>query len=454
MPLSAGAHHVEVHFAYRLPERFGRLGRVGDRLTLTGPWYPLALRGDAPVDDVRHRVDLRYASTRTAVAPGERGAVLARGHLRRHRVGTFVPVALAPRWHRTLRDLPHGRSLVVLSEHVLSEPPGPDAEGIFALRDLNEIYVLEQLERVATDVAETLALVEEAGCAAIEPSTFVVLLAPSRTELAANAPGLVLVSDRAFEILPHEVARGFHDRAIRRALFRDALSRCAASMAEPAADRAWALDLRAALLTDLDEHRRSGRARTARELLGWAGFHPAIDQLLYAPQTAFPDVYFAGSAEPDAFRDDPTHARRPLSRGRRILAMALDALGEERHRAWTTALVERHETARAALQRLAPDEAEHLDEWLAAAGTQVNYRLVSVQSETLPSGRYRHRVVVRREGDERHEPVEVRVTTRRGHVVGRWDGHGDEGVVEVESEGALRDVRLDPRGRLVQSAEV
>ena len=454
LPLAAGRHRVEVRFSTRLPERFGRLGRVGDRMALTGPWYPLPLRGDAPIDDALHDVSLRLPSDTVALAPGARGAVLTRGLLRRRRVGTFVPALLGPRLHRVERALPHGHSLVVISPHVLPTPPRADAEGIFALRDLNEIYVLDQLERVASDVAETLALVEEGGCAAIEPAPFVVALSPSRTELAGNAPGLVLVSDRAFEIIPHEVARGFHDRAIRRALFRDALSRCARSAAEPPEDRIWALDVRAALLTDLDELRRSGQARTARELLGWAGFHPAIDQLLYAPQTAFPDVYFPGSAEPDAFRDDPAHARRPRSRGRRILAMSRDVLGEERHREWTTALLERQETARAALVRVARDEAEHLDEWLDAAGTEVNYRLVDVESTELPNGRVRHRVRVRREGDVRREPVEVRVEARGGDAVGVWDGHGNEGVVELETDGDARDVRIDPRGRLVQSAEV
>jgi hypothetical protein len=454
LPLVAGRHQVEVRFAYRVPERFGRLGRTGDRIALTGPWYPLPLRGDTPVDDALHDVSLRLPEDTVALAPGERGAVLTRGVLRRRRVGTFVPVLLDDRMHRVERALPHGHSLVVLSPDALPEPPRADAEGIFALRDLNEIYVLDQLVRVAADVARTLALVEEGGCAAIAPGPFVIALAPSRTELAANAPGLVLVSDRAFEIFPHELARSFHDRVIRRALFRDALARCPRSAEEPPEDRAWALDVRAALLTDLDELRRSGRARTARELLGWAGFHPAIDQLLYAPQTAFPDVYFAGSAEPDAFRDDPVYARRPRSRGRRILAMSRDVLGEERHRAWTTALVERHETARAALARIAPDEAEHLDEWLDAAGTEVNYRLIDVESAELPNGRVRHRVRVRREGDVRREPVEVRVHTRDGHAIGTWDGHGEEGVVEVETDGAARDVRIDPRGRTVQSAEV
>ncbi len=454
VPVAPGPHRVVVRFRYRLPERFGRLGRIGDRVTLSAPWYPVPLRGGVVTEDLEHEITLDHDRDLVALAPGPRGAVVTAGVLRRRRTGAFVPVMLAPRLHRVERALPGGRSLVVVSPEALAEPPGPDASGVFALRDLNEVYALEQLERLATDVARTLALVEEAGCESLEPAPFVVAFAPSRTELAANAPGLALLSDRAFEIFPHEVARGFHDRAVRRALFRDALARCETSRVEPLEDRTWALDVRAALLTDLDEMRRRGRARSARELLGWAGFHPAIDQLLYAPQTAFPDVYFSGNAEPDPFREDPSYARSPRSRGRRILSMARDALGETRHRAWTTALLERHETARAALTRIAPEEAEHLDDWLAAAGTEVNYRLVDVQSEELPDGRFLHRVRVRREGDVRHEPVEVQVNTRRGSASGRWDGHGEEGVVEVVTGMPARDVRIDPRGRLVQSAEV
>ena len=89
--------------------------------------------------------------------------------------------------------------------------------------------------------------------------------------------GVVLVSDRAFEIFPHELARSFEDRVIRRALFRDALARCPRSAEEPPADRAWALDLRAALLTDLDELRRS-EARFRQVVEGSPGPTALVDR--------------------------------------------------------------------------------------------------------------------------------------------------------------------------------
>ncbi|MBX3245923.1 MAG: hypothetical protein KF901_01935 [Myxococcales bacterium] len=389
-----------------------------------------------------------------AFAPG--GAESGRGVTTLRRVSDeFVPLVIAPRLHRYERALPDGHRLVVVSPRALAEPPPADATGVTSIRDLTEVYVLEQLERVASDAARTLAMLREAGCATPIESSFVVALVPSRTELASTAPGLTLVSDRAFQIFPHEAARSFHDRAVRRALFRQALASCPATAAlEPPDDRAWSTDLRAALLADLDEVRRQGRAQSARELLGWAGFHPAIDQLLYAPQTAFPDVYFAGIVEPDPFRDDPAYARRPRSKGRRILEMARDALGDERFASFSEALLQRVEPARQALARVAPEMASRLDEWLGAAGTEVNYVLVGVETSSRPEGGYRHRIRIRRDGDPRREPVEVRVRARGGDVSALWDGAGAEGVVEVETEGRLRDVLVDPRGRLAQSDEV
>src|SRR5690606_5609882 len=119
----------------------------------------------------------------------------------------------------------------------------------------------------------------------------------------------------------------FHRRALRRALFRHLASPLGAI--DPPADRGWAADLRAVVLVDLDEARRHSGAQTPQELLGLFAFHPAVDQLLYAPQIAFEDAYFAAIEERDPFRDDPVRARAPLSSGRRILESARDALSEE-----------------------------------------------------------------------------------------------------------------------------
>ncbi|HJL06722.1 MAG TPA: hypothetical protein RMH85_33480 [Polyangiaceae bacterium LLY-WYZ-15_(1-7)] len=449
VPLPDGRHRIEVRFAYRLPERFGRLGRVGDRLTLTGPWYPLVVGADGATRfDAPHRVGLGVPEGWESAAQD-----VVEGRIARTRRGRFVPIVLAPDQHVRERDLPGGWGLRVVSPTPLYRPPGPDAEGIFRLHDIARVDVVGEVARVAADVVETLRLVE----VPVRPLTFDVVLVPSRTELAATAPGRVLVSDRLYEVFPIEQVQAFHDRALRRALFRRALEPLVDALEAPA-DRDWAEDLRAVLLTDLDEVRRQGRLTTARDLIGWAGFHPAIDQLLYAPQVAFVDVYFGAVAEPDLFRDAPERARAPTARGRRLVESARDVLEEEAFQRFSRELVAARRPARAIAADLdadrgpeAPAIAARIDGWLASPGTAVNYVLEDVRSTETEAG-WRHVVRVRRVGDRRVEPVEVRLTSREGETrTETWDGEGEVGELVFETAGAVRDVDVDPRSRLVQS---
>ncbi|MEM9070726.1 MAG: hypothetical protein AAGE52_19620, partial [Myxococcota bacterium] len=415
---------------------------IGQRFTLTGPWYPIVVDENG---GTRHAapqsIELTIPDDYEAVAPaGE----IVDGVLRAEVEDTFVPVAASPRFHVREAELPRGFRVRIRSHRALYEAPPPEAQGTEAIRDLVRADVVGEIVQVAKDVVETLALSEIPAPA----RTFEIVLVPSRTEMAANAPGLVVVSDRLYEVFPLRQILVFHHRALRRALFRDAIAARVNEVEQPI-DRDWTEDLRAVVLSDLDEVRRQGRVQTAQELIGWAGFHPAVDQLLYAPQVAFVDVFFGTVDEPDPFRDAPGRSRVPTSRGRRILESARDVLSEDELRDWSRALLALDESARAA----APESAR-LDTWITAQGTAVNYRLGEIQSEEREGG-YRHRVVVHRDGDPREEPVEVRLTDDEGNsVVETWDGAGNRGELVFETEGDLREVQIDPRSRLVQSARV
>ncbi len=447
---SPGAHVLSIRFRYRLPERFGRIGRIGRRLTLTGPWYPLLVDHDGSTRlSAVHDVTLRSPAGYEAFAPGADREHHGDDGVHVRRRGTFVPFVLAPQLHTRERPLPRGFRLRVRSHRPLYRPPPPTAQGVEAIGDLAQIDVVGNITRVAREVVGTL---QQAGVP-VRPCTFEVVLVPSRTELAATAPGVVVVSDRLYEVFPLAAIEAFHDRALRRALFRAALQERIDTL-EPPLDRDWSEDLRAVVLSDLDELRRSGQVRSARDLIAWAGFHPAIDQLLYAPQVAFVDAYFGTIDEPDPFRDAPGRSRRPVARGRRLFESARDVLTERELRAWSRALLSLDAPARAALAEADPEAAGRLDGWLDAPATQVNYRLGRVVSEPIAGG-YRHRVTIHRDGDARREPVEVRIEDEEGNVVvARWDGPGPLGVLLVETPAPLDDVQIDPRGRLVQSAEL
>ncbi|MFW6050432.1 MAG: hypothetical protein ACODAU_04615 [Myxococcota bacterium] len=440
-PSSAARAEVRLRFRLELPRRFGRLGRVGGQSTLAAPWYPLVLGADgAWAFRAPHRVRVDIVGD----AEGVIGPVRFRQRGVARTRGPYVPMVVAPRLHvGTQRTA--GRTWRYVSSDPPYRPPPPDARGLEALEDVVRVDVTGLVGEQLGAVEETL---RATGIAAGEEPLIVVEV-PSRTELASTAPGWVLLSDRAYQVLPVEPVRQFHHHRVRRALFRHLVAR--AGRPDAPKDRPWAEDLRAALLVDLDIARREGDVQSPRELLGWAGFHPTVDQLLYAPQVAFEDVYF-GPRAGDGIRDDPRRAHGPVATGRRILEMARDALGAERMARLARRLLGLDVAARDALREVAPDLAHRLPVWLAAPSLEVNYRLGSIESERADRG-YRHRIEVVRDGAHRPEPVEVAAFDDDGNrAVGRWEGDTPRGVVEVTTPAPLDEVLLDPRGRLVQSA--
>ncbi len=440
VPIEAGEARtvaIALRFSLHVPGRFGRLGRVDSILSLAAPWYPLVVDGDAWAFDAPHEVELRSSDAELLVgdrALGRAGSVELRG--------PYVPVEAAPRFFEVVRRV-RGVGLVLRTFQHLYEPPPPERRGLDGLVDLASVDVAQRVEDVleqAIDTARSLAVPV--------PDRLVVWQIPSRTELATTAPGVVLVSDRLFQIFPIDQTLDFHRRALRRALFR-AIAEPLAAVDRPG-DRGWATDLRAVVLVDLDEARRHGHAQTPQELLGLFAFHPAVDQLLYAPQIAFEDAYFAAIEERDPFRDDPVRSRRPLSSGRRILESARDALEQEPLRRLVAMLVNARRSAREALSRAAPEAAARLPVWLAATGEPFNYRLGAIRSERVEDG-YEHTIEIFRDGATRAEPVEVVVSDSRGNTARAvWDEPGPRGTITVRTPGAFAGAILDPRHRLPQ----
>lgn len=441
---------IRVDATLEVPERFGRLAHATSRLALAGPWYPLLLGEDDAVEDARHVVVARFSGGRGVSVEGALSATL---HV--DRVLGYVPLLAGDDLEARSSPLGGERRLVVVDRRDAYVPPARGAPGVEGLDDVTAI------DRVAAIRAAALDVLATARWLGLElPDPLVVFVVPSRTELAASAPGVVLVSDRVFQIFPLDELRELHRRALRRALFQ--LAAQALARVDSAADRAWSVDLRAAALEALDERRRHGSRERTEALLEPFSFHPAVDQLINAPQITFDDVYFGAIDEPDRFRDDPSRARFPFARGRRLLASIEDVLGEGRMQRLVAMLVHGRRSVRSALERASPGASARLATWTAYPSLEVNYRLGPIESERIEAPeerpdapRWRHRVVVLRDGDERPEPVEVEVEDEHGErVVGVWDGPGREGVVVIETRGERRRVVLDPRLRVSESGRV
>lgn len=444
VPIPAGpARTVTLTLAFHLdvPDRFGRLGRDGATISLGGPWYPLVVDGDAWGFEVPHTLHARATSgeIRTRTAGGAEITTT-------DEVAYVAALVGGPLHERTVDVLGHALTYVT-NDPIYVSPAASD----HTLGGLQDLVAVDRVRFVAECYRDVIRTAEWLGLEV--PDELVVLATHSRSELAATAPRVALVSDRIFEVFPLDVVQEFHRRAVRRALFSTLVQRLSAREEAPG-DRGWVDDLRAAALVDLDELRRNNATQTPQQLLQLFAFHPAVDQLLYAPQIAFEEAYFGAVDEPDRFRDDPVRARFPTTRGRRLLESIRDVLEDEPMERFVAMLARGHRSVASALARVGVDVSADLPSWLRYASLEVNYRLGEIHTERTETG-YRTTVEVLRDGPERPEPVEVEVEDGAGnHVTATWDGRGERGVVTIDTPADRGSVTIDPRGRLPESAQM
>lgn len=444
LPENLGSEYtVSLHYRIAFPHRFGRLGYDGDTLSLAAPWYPLVVRGESGwALRAEHHVVVN-ATDGDDVLLGE----AVRNELTESTA--YVPALIAEELHVYERRVGRQR-LRVVSPAALYQPPSPTREGEDGLVDWVRI---DEVSLMATAYGHVIETLRESHLGdAIQDVT--VAMIPSRVELASTAEELVVASDRIFEVFPGEGLRSFHERALMRAMFRS-LARHIPRVPDPPDEVAWADDVRAALLVDVDDARRHGHVRTPEELIGFAAFHPAVDQILYAPQIQFADAFFGMVDESDAFRDDPMRAFAPIARGRRLLESARDALGPERFATFARSLLTERACVTVCISSADESMLERLQGWLRAPTTALNYRLVSATSREESPGNFVHRVVVARDGGTRVEPVQVRVEDADGEaLIGAWDGRGNEGTIELRSHAPLADVLIDPNQRLPEGSDL
>lgn len=441
-PGAARTVHLTFTMHLDVPDRFGRLGRDGHTLSLAAPWYPLVVDGDAWEHDAPHALH-------ATVIGGEIRTRTARGtEIRVVEDVPYIPALIASSLHERTIDV-HGHALTYVTSDPIYVPPSASVRGSAGLADLTGI---DRVALVGQAYADVVATAEWLGLPI--PDDLVVLAVHTRTELTSSAPRVALVSDRIFEIFPLDVVQEFHRRAVRRALFATLVQPLSAER-ESDADRGWVDDLRSAVLVDLDELRRNNATQTPQQLLQLFAFHPAVDQLLYAPQISFEESYFGAVDEPDRFRDDPVRARFPLTRGRRLLECVRDVLEDDAMERFIAMIGRGRRSVRSALARVEIDAEAQLPAWLHYTTRELNYRLGEIHTERTQEGSYHTRVEVIRDGDERPEPVEVQVEDVEGHHASAyWDGRGERGVVDVETPADRGSVTIDPEHRLPQSALV
>ncbi len=438
------ARTLRLTFAMHLdvPDRFGRLGRDGHTISLAAPWYPLVVDGDDWERDVPHALHAVVSGGEIRTRTAHAAEISVVEHV------PYVPALVGGPIHERTIEV-RGRRMTYVTTDPIYVPPAAGVRGSAGLEDIVGIDRVRLIGEAYADVIDT-----SAWLGLPIPDDLVVMAVHSRSELAAPAPRVALVSDRIFEIFPLDVVQEFHRRAVRRALFSVIVQPISAAE-EASADRGWIDDLRSAALVDLDELRRNNATQTPQQLLSLFAFHPAVDQLLYAPQISFEDTYFGAIDEPDRFRDDPVRARFPVTRGRRLLECVRDVLEDEPMERFVSMLARAHRDVRAAMERAGIDVSRDLPAWLRYASLETNYRLGAIVTHVTQEGSYHTRVEILRDGDERPEPVEVEIEDTEGHHASAyWDGRGERGYVDVETPSDRSSVTIDPHQRLPESAHV
>jgi len=463
-----GRTTLEMRFETRVPERFGLLGQDGDRTVLAAPFFPvLAAQSaegfdlEAPADETRWNVLLTVPSERDVLINGERspgrGGDPAWRRVGWTGVGPALSLLVFPRFD-VARTRHRGVTLEVLTTGGRYRAPErrrsrPMRAGGLPER-LNDWALLDEPALTLETMRDAVEVLEGVGLPVPPGEPLRVAEIPERMRLAVEAPGAVLVSDRLYRILPLDRTQRFHTLELLRALFAEELLEQLGPRQDPR-DRFWACDTLASALVELWIARKTGGAETARDLLGFASFHPAVDQFLYAPQIAFAEAYFGTVEEADPLREEPWRFSNVLPRGRRVLAKIRDRLSPEAYERFLRLALSGRASVRGALAEAAGAPMDDFFRTWLGEYPSVNYRIAGQRSRRLPGGIWESQVTVERRGEDIVEPVSVRVVDEAGEVHDlRWDGRGARGTVRARTRGPIDEIVVDPAGRLVEDADL
>ncbi|MBW2261138.1 MAG: hypothetical protein JRG91_04125 [Deltaproteobacteria bacterium] len=462
-----GAARVEVTYEVRIPKRYGLFGRARGGVLLATGWHPmLAPPGpagwnlDAAPAEARYDVTLRVkggydvvlgdlfspssGSGKDAVIEASTGPVSA------------LPLAAYP-------DLETSKASckgVTVRWHGLGKRPQaqhftPGTGEVLGLPDkLPDVMSYDRPLMAMETACRVVHLAREAGVKLAKGTVLDLLEAPLRLEVAAPTHGPVVVSDRAFDILPAKKAWKFHEFQIARAVAVSLLMRTMRGSGDPVQE-AVSADFLAAEIVKRYTERYHGTQEDVVDILKWGSFLAAVDYFLYSPLVEFREAYFMTVAERDWLRDEPWAFMSRMPRGKLFHHKLVDLLGAEAVDRIADGFVQGKGTIRALAQQEAGEDLDWFWTQWSTAYPSLNYRVGSVTSTPAGSG-YRHEARIERQGDTSiREPVTVRfLLAGGGHEDRVWLDSGASGTVSMESDHKLEKVVVDPEMRLFEDASL
>ncbi len=455
-----GARSFTVSLETRVPRRPWPFGCVRGRCALAGAVAPLPsaparggpwLAGGRVVAPARWRVRAHLV----ADAPRDLEVVVAGAG---PRPVHYPTVLWGPRWREVSFD---HRGVHVRVLHLYRRPAGhaPD-EWIASLRR-------DVAGRMSAVARETLDLLDAAGLPAPPGRELLLVQGPMRAAPAQDHPGVVLVSDEAFEVVPLFRFLRFHELALARATLGSLWLSELAARADPSSGL-WLSGMLTEPLVALWQEHRNHPDEYARDLLRNLTFMPVVDRFLYTGQAAFSASYFRDLSRDPGRVLHPLWFSHALPDGKVLHGKLVDTLPHAAlAHAYRALMADPLGPVQARLERAYGHTLGwFFEEWLGPPPS-VNYAIDAVRSRPVRDG-YAHTIVVRKKGRRPVlEPVQVLVEARGGeqhYLV--WNGELDpsggsildeprEGThtFTLHTRGRLQVVRLDPRYRLHETPQ-
>ena len=420
---------VTIEFRTRLPNLLDTFGATEDFVVADGGWYPQPL---ADGGCARRGASSR---TRVSVSAPSGSSLLLNGQA----ATGGEPVEL---------DLPGNERLSA----VLSRGAWASRSWRVGQRSVRVYGVPsgELASRVSPNPSAEDALVETLAPVVSESKEqrdLVIVRVPLRWYPSAAAPGMVLVSDRMFELFP--ILRPLHRRELAYAVFLEE-ERAAALRREPLADVGWVAEGLA--WRRADELYRS-RFPAEREVKDWIRLFDVfaiVDRFETAPRIPFVRSFFPVSASDDPLRLREDGVCEPRPPGRFLfdkleakLRPAAFASALERYRAG-------REPMRSALKAAAGEDIEgFLNAWLRPYAA-VDYAVGDV--ELNPGGRSGARFTIERESLEPlPDSIAVGLEETDAEERAFVDLDGRSTAVTLSAAVPVRGVSLDPDRKTVET---